>query len=210
MIAGVAEHVLVTGDDLIVKTGLLHKGEDVANPVETHFVNADLPATGAVPVPAFVIVHIAGGKGAVCVQMVVQSRAQLLQIVFAGGAASSFAGLLNSWQQQSHKNRNDRDDYQQFNKSECVSHHEGVRTFDLHHTFQKHFHCRFAVTEKSVRGASIGSVELAQSPRVNAGTQGQVNVFALVSDMLCLLTRLIASQSRLLSGEVELNTNLIR
>ena len=53
----------------------------------------------------------------VCVQVVVQSSAQLLQVVFAGGAASSFASLLNSWQQQSDKNRNDRDDYQQFNKS---------------------------------------------------------------------------------------------
>jgi hypothetical protein len=48
----------------------------------------------------------------------VDRQSNLLEIVFALGAAGRLAGLLHRGQQQRHQNANDRDHHQQFNQRE--------------------------------------------------------------------------------------------
>ena len=68
--------------------------------------------------------------------IVVQSQANLLQIVFALGPSRSLTGLLDRREKQSNQNRDDRDHDQQFDQRKGFSFDDG---FHCHCPFRREF-----------------------------------------------------------------------
>ena len=56
------------------------------------------------------------GKAVVDVVVIVECQSELLQVILALRTASCLASLLHCWQQQGHKNGDDRNHHQKFDQ----------------------------------------------------------------------------------------------